>query len=63
MLPSQVLKVGNSIDIMCASLAAQFQNYQREQDDQKMNGQSGKIRGGADYSTDELQAMLNKVRE
>ena len=63
MLPSQVLKVGNSIDIMCASLAAQNQSYQREQDENKLNRESGKIRGGTDYSTEELQAMLNKVRK
>ena len=56
-LPSQVLSQGNSIDIKCAQLAMQYENYIHENASKRAGNKVDKS-----YSTEDLQAMLNTVR-
>jgi hypothetical protein len=55
-LPSQVLKMGNSIDVKCALLSLEHENY--------LNKKANEDNGIKDtnHSTEELQAMMNNVR-
>jgi hypothetical protein len=55
MLPSQLLKLGNSIDVRCAILAMEFENYQYKK-------QTGDTSSTQTFKVDELQAMINTVR-
>jgi len=54
-LPSQVLKLGNSIDVRCAILAMEFENYQYKKHSNKGNSSHN-------FSTEQLQNMMQSVR-
>jgi len=56
-LPSQVLKMGNSIDVKCALMSLQHENYLN-----KKVSDNGKGIKETDHSIDELQAMMDNVR-
>lgn len=56
MLPSEVLNRSNTFDLYIMDAALTFENYQHKK---AMNNGKEPI---DNYSTDELQAMLKKVR-
>jgi hypothetical protein len=56
MLPSEVLNRSNTFDLYIMDAALTFENYQHKK---AMNNGKEPIDR---YTTDELQAMLNKVR-
>ena len=56
-LPSQVLKQGNTIDVKCALLSMQYESYLRKKVDDESKGKKH-----TDHSTEELQAMIDRVR-
>lgn len=57
MLPSEVLNRSNTFDLYIMDAALTFENYQHKK---AMNNGKDPI---PDYNTDQLQAMLKKVRE
>lgn len=57
MLPSEVLNRSNTFDLYIMDAALTFENYEHKK---AMNGGKDPI---PDYNTDQLQAMLKKVRE
>lgn len=56
MLPSEVLNRSNTFDLYIMDAALTFENYQHKK---ALNGGKDPI---PDYTTDQLQAMLKKVR-
>jgi len=57
MLPSEVLSRGNTFDLYIMDCALTFENYHNKK---AMNGGKTPL---PDYTTDELQNMLNKVKK
>ena len=57
MLPSQVLKSGDSLDIQVAALAVQYESYLMKKEKNKADG---KIT--PELSVDEMKQMLANVR-
>lgn len=55
-LPSQALKQGNTIDVKCALLSMQYENYLNKKASDESNGKK-------DHSPEELQAMIDRVKE
>jgi hypothetical protein len=56
MLPSEVLNRSNTFDLYIMDAALTFENYQHKK---AMNNGKEPV---SDYTTDQLQAMLKKVR-
>lgn len=57
LLPSQVLKSGNTLDIQIANLAVSYENYLHKE----VNNQTeGKI--SSDLTEEQMKSMLNAVR-
>jgi hypothetical protein len=59
MLPSQVLKSGSSMDVVCAQLGVQYENYLNQR---AMDRANGKNTVDHNLSVEQMQAMLNSVR-
>jgi hypothetical protein len=53
LLPSEVLARGNTLDIMIMDTSLTYRDYQQRK-------AQGKV--ATDYTTEELQSMLNKTR-
>ncbi len=56
-LPSQVLELGNSIDVKCAILSLQYENYLNKKVNDNSEGHTQ-----TEHTTDELQAMMDAVK-
>jgi hypothetical protein len=54
-LPSQVLKMGNTIDIRCALMSLQYENYLNN----KVSGKSAPV---PELTQEQMLDMMNKVR-
>lgn len=56
-MPSEVMKLGDSLDMKCANLALEYENYLNKKNDgkQAVNSNHG-------YTTEQLQTMVNNVR-
>ena len=59
-LPSQVLKSGDSFDVLCATLGVQYENYLNKK---ARDEADGKKNVSHSYSQDQLLDMVNRVRE
>jgi|TARA_R100001198_G_C5212239_1_gene197194 hypothetical protein len=57
MLPSQTLSLGNSIDVKCALLALDYENYQH-----KKHQGGWKDHSDHGYNQDQLQAMVERAK-
>lgn len=53
-LPSQALKLGNTIDIRCAIVAIEYENY--------LNSKARDETNSADLSQEDMLAMMQQVR-
>jgi hypothetical protein len=58
MLPSQFMRLGDSLDMKCANLAIAYEGYLNKKSEGKH-----KDRLDHGYSTQDLQTMLNTVKE
>lgn len=56
-LPSQILESGNTLDLYVAEVAVGYENYMHKKASNKQNNQIS-----SNYSTEELQQMLNRVK-
>jgi hypothetical protein len=59
-LPSEVLKSGNSIDIQCADLAAQYEAFIHKKASNKADGKDS-VSITPQLSVDEMKAMIDRV--
>lgn len=57
-LPSEVLRVGDSLDVMCAEFALGYESYLKEAAQAEAEGRPAPVK----YSEDELKAMVNAVK-
>ena len=58
LLPSQMMRLGDSLDMKCANLSLAYENYLNKK--QERNRKDKTDHG---YSTQDLQQMVNSVKE